>query len=228
MKRVNCQCSPIGTNNQTGSTAVRDHRLYLNTASPAPCSGTIKRWRFCFHRPVTQVGSDRYRVTWAVYRRVGSGNSTHYEIVRSSQRTTTRNDPSSGNFWCRNENPPDFNIEAGDIVGACIYEPRERNREQMDIVSEADGYSLMEMMVTNQCGKNLIPSTILSSQLSRVNSRILHLYAMIESMYIVHNFTVMCAYSYVDFALTKQLYIYICRSHIHSHHPSSYTCNVHN
>lgn len=185
--KVNCQCSPVGTRNETRSTAVRDHRLYLNTADPAPCSGTIQRWRFCFYRPVAIVGSDRYRVTLAVYRRMGSGNSTRYEIVRSSRRTITRNDPSSGNFWCRNDNAPDFNIKAEDIVGACIYEPPAGNRKQMDIVSEANGYSLMQMSIENQCGDNLMPSTILSSQLSTVDSRILHLYATIASMFTLHH-----------------------------------------
>ena len=116
---------------------------------------------------------NRFRVTWAVYRRMGSGNDTSYIRVASSVRTATRRDdqiPNSGNFWCRNQNVNDFDIEAGDIVGACIYDPSQNDRKQMDIVGQANGYSLMQMSVDNQCGDNLMPSTIPSSQLSSIDS----------------------------------------------------------
>ena len=195
---VNCQCRPIGTNNDTEFTAVRDHRFYLNTAHPAPCSGNIIRWRYCYYRPATN--GERFRVTWAVYRRMGSGNDTHYIRVGSSLRTVGRRGdqiPSAneGNFWCREVNVrTDFQTEVGDIVGACIYDPQDNNRvrKQLDIVGQANGYSLIQMNDVSDCSDNSMPSNISSSQLSTIDSRILHLYATITSMFISYVYNVIC------------------------------------
>lgn len=191
---VNCQCRPIGTNNETEFTAVRDHRLYLNTEYSAPCSGTVDRVRHCYYRPATVRSNERYRVTWAVYRRMGSGNGTRYVMVDSSLRTVGRRGDRSplnandGNFWCREVNVNNFRIVAGDIVGACIYEPSARNMKQLDIVGQAHGYSLMQTSINeNQCNDNSMPSTVSHSQLSTVDSRILHLSAIITSRFYVYS-----------------------------------------
>ena len=184
---VNCQCSPIGTNNELEFTAVREHRLYLNTQYPAPCGGTIEIMNHCYYRPASVRSNERYRATWAVYRKMGSGNNISYVMVTSSLHTLSRRGDRSplnsndGDFWCRNINVNDFRIEAGDIVGACIYEPSQSDREQLDIVGRANGFSLMQMSSGNQCDDNMMPSTILHSQLETVASRILHLYAIITS-----------------------------------------------
>ena len=183
---VNCQCTPVGSNNEIEFTAaaVRTPSIYLNTEYPAPCNGTVERWRLCFYRPATHDEGDRYRLTLAVYRRMG----TRYEIVGSSLRTITRNFlAQSSNFSCRyiNLNAADqFDIQAGDIVGACVYEPSQDARERMDIVSEANGYTLMQNNVRLPCGYNSTPSTIPSNQLSTVDSRLLHLSAIIAGMFI--------------------------------------------
>ena len=198
---------------------MRNLSFYLNTAHPAPCSGTITRWRYCYYRPATVVNSDRYRVTWAVYRRMGSGDNTHYEIVESSVNTVTRGVPGSGNFWCQNRNVLRFDIEAGDIVGACIFQPSQADKQQMDIVGQANGSSLMQMPVSRQCSYFAMPSNISSSQLSTTDSRTLHLSATITSMFTrlisyIHNI-IMC------FLLT-----FVSRAH--SNHLSSSYYNVHN
>ena len=184
---VNCQCSPIGTNIETEFTAVREHKLYLNTQYPAPCGGTIEIMNHCYYRPGSVRSNERYRVTWAVYRKIGSGDDISYVMVNSSLRRVGRRgdrsplDSNDGDFWCRAIDVTDFRIEAGDIVGACIYVPSQNNREQLDIVGQANGYSLMQMSSENQCDDNVMPSTILHSQLETVASRILHLYAIITS-----------------------------------------------
>ena len=190
---VDSQCRPIGTSNETAFTAARDLRFYLNTDYPAPCSGTITRWRYCYYRPNTN-DSNRFQVTWAVYRRMGSGNDTHYVAVPSSVRAVTRRDnqipqSSNDNLWCLNRNvTPNVTVAivAGDVVGACIYDPgdslsRGIVRRQLDIVGQANGHSLMQINNVRGCSFNSVPSNISSSLLSKVNSRILHLYANIES-----------------------------------------------
>ena len=194
---VNCQgqCSSgIGSNNETELTAatVTTPSIYLNTDYPAPCSGTVTRWRLCFYRPVTHEDGDRYRLTLAVYRpmHMDSDNSTQYERVESSLRTFTRIFPTqSSDFSCQNvdlDMAKQFDIEADDIVGVCVFNPIQDAREPMDIVSEASGYSLLQNSVSLPCRYNTTPSVILSSQLSRVESRLLHLSAgMLKKLMIV-------------------------------------------
>ena len=195
---VNCQaqqCSPFGLNNDTEFTAasVTTPSIYLNTDYPAPCSGTVERWQFCFYRPATHGVNDSYRLTFAVYRRIDSGNSTLYEIVGPSLRTITRTfRTQSSNFSCQvltlnnMSNRQPFNIKTGDIIGACVYDPTDNNREPMDAISETDGYSLLQNNVRlTPCGFASMPSTISSSQLSTVNSRLLHLSAIVAGMFTV-------------------------------------------
>ena len=183
---VNCQaqCSPgIGSNNETEfiASTVTTPSIYLNTDYPAPCSGTVTRWRLCFYRPDTHEDGDRYRLTLAVYRPMDSGNSTQYERVESSLRTVTRIFPTqSSNFSCQNihlDMAGQFDIEADDIVGVCVFNPTQNAREPMDIISEANGYSLLQNSVSLPCRYNTTPTVILSSQLSTVESRLLHLSA---------------------------------------------------
>ena len=194
---VDSQCRPIGTNNETAFTAARDRRFYLNIDCPAPCNGTITSWRYCYYRPNTN-DSNRYHVTWAVYRRMGSGNDTHYVAVPSSVRTAVRSGDqitsNNDSFSCLNQSVwPNVTvaIEAGDVVGACIYEPGDNAdenifRRQLDIVGQMNGYSLMQMKDIGECGFNSTPSNISSSLLSAIDSSVLHLYANIESRSI-HN-----------------------------------------
>ena len=186
---VNCQAqcsSGIGSNSETELTAapVTTTSFFLNTDYPAPCSGTVERWRFCFYRPATHKNGDRYRLALAVYRPIGSGNSTQYEIVEASLRTITRRFPanSTSNFICLNLNLQatnrSFDIEVGDITGVCIFNPTDSTVtiEPMHIISEANGYSLLQNKIPVQCSFNSVSSVnISSSQLSRVESRLLHL-----------------------------------------------------
>ena len=183
---VNAQteCSPVGANSQT---AVRDHRFYLNTAHPAPCSGTIDRWRYCLYRPA-DTSNSQYYAEVAVYRPVGTGDGVRYERVSDTFRISrNRNRARSRSFRCYNFNiNSDITIKAGDFVAACIYNPAESNRGQLDLVGQnrsTVGYSLLQMNDVSGCGDISLPSSVSSSQLSSVDSRILHIFARIESMF---------------------------------------------
>ena len=72
-------------------------------------------------------------------------------------------------------------VEAGDVVGACIFNPKNGDsfsRRQLDIVGEADGDSLLAVD-TDECTTGTLPSVIRTNQLSIENSRRLHLYATV-------------------------------------------------
>ena len=188
---VNSLCSEqapiIGTNNETPYTPDRNRRFYLNTAHPAPCSGTIRSWKYCFYNP-NNINNDRdYRTTFAVYRAVGTGTGSGYQKVSNVTILTWHGDQiiRSPTFNCYNVNANDFTIRAGDFVAACVYDPGERRGSirQLDVTGRDDaGYSLMRMDDESECNDNTLPSIVSSSQLSNINNRILHVYATITGI----------------------------------------------
>ena len=185
--------SPLGTNDERELTAARDLSFYLNTAHPAVCSGTVRSWRYCYYVPsVINDTIDNYRTSFAVYRRMmdSSGLYAYGRVSRVFSITETKElvNVHNSSFVCGILDVNDFTIEAGDLVGACIFDPIDtgRVRSQMDIVGEAiieSGYSLLRMSDVSACavGLNRLPSNISNNMLSIVGSRVLHLYADIES-----------------------------------------------
>ena len=73
-------------------------------------------------------------------------------------------------------------IQAGDILGACVFDPEDIpfivSRLPLDVVGVASGGSLLEMN-TGGCSRQIIPSDIPANQLSTLASRRLHIYANI-------------------------------------------------
>jgi hypothetical protein len=132
-------------------------------------------------------------------------------------------DTLSQSFNCFNISINDFTIEAGDIVGACVYDPAGIFSSQLDIVGQnASGYLLMQMDDASQCRQNSLPMSISSSQLNNVlNSWILHVYANITGR---HN------RQYINLLILSScsLYPLFLYSYEYSYHPSSYNYNVHN
>ena len=182
---VNCQCASaapnyttIGTNNERGFTAERRKRFYLNTDDPAPCNGTINGWRYCFYNPYRIRNNFDYRATFAVYRADGTDYQRVSNVTTVSWRGRDIN--RSQDFNCYSVSVNSFTVQAGDIVAACIYKPR----RMLDLVGqEVAGHFLMQTNSANQCRENSLPSFVSYNQLSTRNSRILHLYAIITSMF---------------------------------------------
>jgi hypothetical protein len=187
---VNCQCTStatviFGTNDETAYTAETNKRFYLNTADPAPCDGTINGWRYCFYNPSSIGNNHIYRTTFAVYRSTDTGYQRISNVAVVSWRG--RNIKAlSQSFNCFNSSINDFTIEAGDIVGGCIYDPSGPPR-QLDTVGQTTGHSLMRMNDESECNDNSLPTNVLSSRLSNIDSRILHVYATITGVFRVSN-----------------------------------------
>ena len=72
-----------------------------------------------------------------------------------------------------------LSVQAGDLVGACIFKPQESYRRQLNIVGEVDGESLLGMSDVIECSVDDIPSSIRADQLSTHDNRRLHIYANI-------------------------------------------------
>ena len=197
-------CGSIGSSDETELQAVTNRRFYLNTANLAPCTGTITSWRVCYYGPdntniLLRSRSRSYTASYSLYRRMGSGRDVYYQRVSNVSRAvittalladydlnrTIVDDIIQNGFACFS----DFNnidlplsVQAGDLVGACIFDPENTQffqRRQLNIVSEVDGESLLGMSDVVECSVDDIPSSIRADQLSTHNNRRLHIYANI-------------------------------------------------
>ena len=195
------QCGSIGKDNETAGTASSAQMFNLDTANPAPCTGNIVSWRVCYYGPNDTDDGGSYWATYAVYRRVGSGNrymrvSEMFRAIRTIDNTSFLANPivesdgeiEQGGFNCYNDsidvgNSP-LTIQAGDILGACVFDPEDDlvgvnvSIIPLAVVGEVNGESLLQGDTTD-CSRTNIPSEILPNQLSMVNSRRLHIYANI-------------------------------------------------
>ena len=200
------QCSDlIGSNNaETVSTPSSTQLFYLNTANPAPCTGSVTSWRVCYYGPdaINSVSLVNYWATYAVYRRMGSGSNIHYVRVSEMFRAIRTNadfisipeidgEISHGGFNCYTDSldagDSPLTIQAGDILGACVFDPDGDimilNAEvkitlPLDVVGEVSGESLLKMN-TDGCSRQALPSDIPANQLTPLNSSRLHIYANI-------------------------------------------------
>ena len=182
---VKCDQCPgkIGINNETSVTCARNRRFYLNTAAPATCSGTVTSWRYCYYPQNTIRTNQDFYATLAVYRPMTSANGSVFYANVSNLLTITLPDTQlRDGFKCSTFNSTTVDIEAGDVVGACIFNPESGPAKRpLDLVGTAQNCSIL-YMGKDECSLSTIPSRISRAQLSNDNSKILHLYANIKSM----------------------------------------------
>ena len=192
-------CGSIGNSNENTLSAERGRMFYLNTANPAPCTGNVTSWRVCYYGPDQDPDDDEflsYWATYAVYRKIDSGADEHYEQVSQlfSAVTATNNlarIDGTGTvdavirqqgFTCYDDSiTATLTVQAGDIVGACVFNPTDGGfftRDQLNVVGRVGGESLLRMG-SGGCSTTALPMEIKASQLSTVNSRRLHIYANI-------------------------------------------------
>ena len=187
----------VGSNDaETAATPPRAQMFYLNTANPAPCTGNITSFIVYYYGPdiVSVVG--KYYATYALYRRMGSGSSTRHvrvsEMFRAIRAAEIYTDLISegidgeivqGGFNCYTDTldvgASPLTIEAGDILGACIFDPdldfdisgvNILVTLPLDVVGEASGESLLQMSMA-RCSRLDLPSDIPADQLLFFNSR---------------------------------------------------------
>ena len=200
------QCSGLIGSNATerASTPSRAQLFYLNVANPAPCTGSITSWRVCYYGPddIPSNSLVNYWATYAVYRRKETGSNAHYIRVSDIFRAARTNlyplnlpqidgEILEGGFHCYtdalDEDDSPLAIQAGDILGACVFDPDGdivildadvKITLPLDVVGEASGESLLQTS-TAGCSRFDLPSDIPANQLTPLNSRRLHIYANI-------------------------------------------------
>ena len=193
----------IGNSDETAGTASRAQLFYLDTANPATCTGNVTSWRVCYYGPDAINNTGSYWATYAVYQRIGSGNSVNYmrvsEMFRAIRTVTLFTGYPivdgrivEGGFNCYTDSGDSpLIIQTGDILGSCVFDPEDIvhrlgisivTRLPLDVVGEASGETLLQMD-TAGCSIDDIPSNISANQLSILNSRRLHIYANIGKLY---------------------------------------------
>ena len=196
-------CGSIGSSNETAAMPSRAQRFYLDTANPATCTGVITSWRVCYYGPDSVNDKGSYWATYAVYQKMGSGDSIRYErvsgvfrAIRAIAKFTI--DPiidgeiAQGGFNCFDDfidaRDSPVSIQAGDILGACVFDPNDLfpliTRLPLDVIGEVSGESTTPslQMGTTGCSLNAIPSSISANQLSILNSTRLHIHANIGKL----------------------------------------------
>ena len=180
---VSGQTCNIGRNNDSVLSERTEQRFYLDVNNPATCNGTITNWTVCYYG---RSDSDTYLATYAVYRIISFGEDEYYERVSEvfTAVTATTNVGFSDvlneiGFNCYTDlidvGDSPLTIHAGDIIGACVFDPSGPRRE-LDIVGEVSGESLMEANIDCDLHSHMIQQ----SELQTRDNRRLHIYANIE------------------------------------------------
>ena len=159
-------------------------RFYLNVGEPAACTGSISSFTYCYYTP-NNPGNKVYLFTFAVYRE--NSQTGVYEVNSPVFQVERTGADFLGFFGCPvyRLNEP-VTVEAGDVLGACVFDPRGSNHKQLDIVGEHS--SDLSMLISTDdggCDRDpaAVPSTVSSSSLGNVFDRVLHLYANIGKKY---------------------------------------------
>ncbi len=192
MLTIHGQSCLVGTDSSTQLVVNKEHSFYLNTQDPAQCDGTITEFNFCYYRsnPIQLAAS--YDFTFAVFRRSSSSDYISVSEAFTTGRTVANsNFGTGGTFACRIFSVNDIPVQAGDVIGVCIYDPPDNadpvristtdftNRVPIDMVSQNAGHFLMSTS-NSGCGDMSVPNPVAVSSLNRADKRVLHMYADIS------------------------------------------------
>ena len=181
---IHGQSCHVGTD-ATEFEANKEHSFYLNTQDPAQCDGTITEFNFCYYRsnPIQLAAS--YDFTFAVFRRSSSEYINVSEAFTTGRTVANSNLGLFGTFACRTFSVNDIPVQAGDVIGVCIYDPPDNagftTRLPIDMVSQNAGSEHFLMSTGNSgCGDMSVPNPVTVSSLNRANQRVLHIHADIS------------------------------------------------
>ena len=164
-------CGVIGTDHENEDfDADRTHGFYLNTQDPAPCDGTVDKFKYCYfrHNSLGAIFTDSFAFKFAVYRETSLGS---YSPV-SETFIAVRESNIADAFDCliypvSNQ----IQIQAGDVIGACIYDPPGGRRETFVVGQHAGADRYLMTTSTPECDDSTLPDHV--SSLASVNSQVL-------------------------------------------------------
>ena len=150
VRSQSCSATVFGTDLQETHSSARKG-LFINTQSPASCSGILTLWHYCFYN---ENAGDTGRAKFSIYRR-DSANS-YSRVYREDQVSVSI--PSSS-FSCRTLIPSqsNFQVEPEDIILACIP-----SNNPLDVLAEsASGYEVYASRTSiGGCGSSDISDSV--------------------------------------------------------------------
>ena len=175
------QCGTVGCELQEAQTKLTNLAFYLNTLNPAPCSGNVTTWEYCYYQP--DVDADEYMAPFGIYRLNGS----NYELISEMFLIIiSEDDIGSDSFTCQTITTPVAAIQEGDVVGTCVHDLDRDDNEQSSLNlagRNARGYSVQFADTSSdRCNTDsqvTVPNLVSKGDLSPRNSTVLHLYANI-------------------------------------------------
>ena len=128
-----------------------------------------------------------------MFRRSSSEYISVSEAFITGRTVANSNFGTGGTFACRIVSVNDIPVQAGDVIGVCIYDPPDNaesvrifgndytNRLPIDMVSQNAGEDRFLMSTSNTgCGDMFVPNPVAVSSLNRANQRVLHIHADIS------------------------------------------------
>lgn len=175
-------CGDIGNVAQE-FTESRERNFFLNIQDPAACDGTVTEFQYCYYR--TDQLSVGHLFTFAVYRETSEGSNTYTPVSDAFNTGTGFFSHGSDSFTCLTYNPGlAIVIQAGDMIGACVYDPPNEggllgSRVQLDVVGQDAGVDrfLMKAVDNTGCGNTAVPDSV--NGLTRADALVLHIKAII-------------------------------------------------
>ncbi len=160
-------CSPsFGTGKITPvSAASSNSKFFLNHNSSAQCNGMVTAYQYCYH-----VGDDGLIASFAVYRY----NDDKYQVVQGSRVQLRRDTANIAGLVCDTLLTRVFQVQEGDVVGACTGQTRGRTPTSLVSSSPAvDHYTIL----TTECSQ--FPTEISVDSLTEEEDLVLHIQANI-------------------------------------------------
>ena len=106
-------------------------------------------------------------------------------LLRSRENSLFDGRIQEGGFSCYTDtmdnNASPLTVQAGDVIGACVFNPEDDGlqnvRIQLDVVGESSPVSSLLATSADGCSMDALPSNISVSQLSVLGSKRLHIHA---------------------------------------------------
>ena len=183
------QCGTIG--HVPTSSGVHDDRnaFYLNRGDPADCSGTMTSVNYCFSGATQTASLDEYQASFATYRFNGATNTYSnvssvitLRVTEDQVRSVASDNFTSSSIICSKftlDQP--LPIEAGEVLGVCIFDPPGNTIHSLNLVGSVgtDTSDLLRLRPAPDCTETSVPRSIDDSHSDHISNKAIYLYANI-------------------------------------------------
>ncbi len=156
--------------------------LFLNPESRAQCNGTVTAYHYCYYDNTGMV------VFFMVFR----DNGNEYSIVEGSHQRVTRTDAQVNGFGCdvvQLNLTQQFQVQENDFIAACTVDRDDLMNRPLRVYASSENELYRLLRLRSSIGSCLSTelSTIMISDVEKVDDFALHLYADIGKYRVTHH-----------------------------------------